>query len=255
VPQSVDRYRWQQAVCGEHGPKSPTGRLVLMVISLHMDAAGKNAWPSQATVAKRARVSRRTVVTHVKAAERDGWICRCIAGRTRQGWRLSAYEAQVPDAVYSTLREKPWETDPNWKGGERVSPLKGHQCEPAAPVQAERPERGANSAPGVVQPTTEGGATDAKPGESGAHKSFLPNPPYKSSLLGKGALARTGTFERFCDKGKPETDEEAKRKRSAIIADLLNKGFGSAEIPRFMHTSGVTLEEVQRVEASGARKR
>ena len=111
MPQPVDRYRWQQAICSEQGPQSATARLILLAVSLHMDSDGMNAWPAQRTLAKRALVSRRSIVTHLELAERDGWVKRYAARSGGHGWRLDGYEAVVPDDVYVTLPEKPWEAD------------------------------------------------------------------------------------------------------------------------------------------------
>lgn len=184
----VDRYTWQQAVCGEQGPKSSTARLVLLTVSLHMDAQGMNAWPSQATLARRACVSRRSVTTHLDQAQRDGWITRTTAGRNGQGWRLTGYEASVPDDVYRSLPERPWESDPEWKRGERPAPRNAYGGEAAAPPQS---ERGATDTADVAQLTTERGATGAEGGAPGAHESSLLNLPSESSLGVEGALAST----------------------------------------------------------------
>jgi DNA-binding Lrp family transcriptional regulator len=248
VPQSVDRFRWSQAVCSEQGPAGSITRLVLLVISLHMDADGTRAWPSQQTIASRARISRRSVVTHLESAEREGWVSRYVAGRNSQGWRLSGYKATVPDRVYPTLPDKPWDADPNWKRGERSDPPIPQRGEPSAQAQVEEPRRGVSGIGDVVKGLAVRCATGEKRGEPGAHKSSLLNLPSESSLRGNVRL-RAREFETFCEKEKPGEDQEADRRRSTTIADLLSKGYGAAEIPRLMHTSHVTLDEVLRVEA------
>jgi hypothetical protein len=111
VPQRIGVFEWQKAVCSEHGPSSSVARLILMVVSLHMDPDGGNAWPSQETIAERAAITSRCVVTHLGNAVRLGWLRRYTAGRTKQDWRLNGYEATVPDDVYPLL-----------KGAERHSP-------------------------------------------------------------------------------------------------------------------------------------
>src|SRR5262249_52269431 len=115
--QPVDVYAWRNAVLSDAGPPNPVMRLVLMAVSLHMRSDGTGAWPSQATLANRTAVSRRSVITHLEAAERDGWVRRYTAGRNGRGWRLCGYEAVVPTAVYWTLPERPWEADPTWRRG------------------------------------------------------------------------------------------------------------------------------------------
>jgi hypothetical protein len=245
----VDRYCWQQAICGKDGPQSSTARLLLLALSLHMDADGMNAWPSQATLARRALVSRRSVVTHLEAAERDGWVTRYAAGRNGKGWRLDGYEATVPDAVYAALPQRPWESDPTWRRGERAAPPYAHQgSERVAPpsstssstTNAIVAEGGANGARDVVQLTTEGGATGAERGERGAHESSLPNLPYESSLRGEGALTRTASPKRGCAKAEEED-------RRGKILLLTTKGYDAHDIAKLLSGSGVTVEEVQRV--------
>lgn len=154
MAQPVDRYSWQQAICGEQGPQNPIARLVLLIISLHMNAEGVNAWPSQETIARRALVSRRSVVKHLKIAERIGWVARHPAGFHKQGWRRDGYEAVVPDAVYNTIPERPWEADPQWRRGERGSP-------PSAPQIAAGGKRGEPDASNVVNLATKRGAPGA----------------------------------------------------------------------------------------------
>lgn len=124
MPNYVDRYRWLQAV-GDHGPPLPLARLILHTLGLHMQSDGTDAFPSQKTIARRACVCRRTVIEHLAAAEKSGWIERGIRGGEGQGWRLSAYRATVPDEVFPLLPEKPWESDPTWQRGASASPRRG----------------------------------------------------------------------------------------------------------------------------------
>ena len=222
MPKSVDRYRWQQAILSKTGPANATARLILISISMHMNSRGESAWPSQATIAMRAFVSRRSVVKHLEAAVRDGWISRYGAGRNGQGWRLSGYLAVVPDDVYDKLPERPWETDRQWKRGqpsERVAPA-------IAAAGESRPAT-------VVNVTAERGECGAKDGEPSAHKSSLLNLTNELSLKREGALSRIERGKRF---GEKEITDR--------IRTLGSAGFKVGDICKQLSQFGVTAEQV-----------
>lgn len=205
MPQPIDRYTWQQQVCGELGPANPTARLILMVISLHMNAQGENAWPSQATIAARARVTRRIVNKHLEIADRQGWLARYPAGRNGQGWRLDGYAAVVPDAVYDKLPEKPWEADATWQRSEPRSPP---QAIASGLLQAKGGERHASN---VVNGVQKGGERDDVkvvnhvltnlPSENLKSKKTLPK--------SERALARTAVVLNGLKKAKTSEEEAA----------------------------------------------
>lgn len=214
-----------------------------MCISLHMSAEGDNAWPSQDTIAKRALVSRRSVVKHLEIAERQGWIQRYCAGLTKQHWRRDGYTAVVPDDVYNTLPEKPWEADPQWRRGEARSPP---QCaegsEPAAQPHRETlrgtPEGGESRASKVVNGATKGGESGAKGGEPGSHKSSLLNLPSETIPKSECALARTALA-----KPLPERNQEAIRDR---IRKAIRMAPTADDASIRVMVQGATIEEVQR---------
>jgi hypothetical protein len=241
VPQPVDRYNWQQQVCGEHGPGSPTARLVLLAISLHMNAQGANAWPSQATIARRSCVSTRVVVKHLGIAERQGWLKRYEAGRNGQGWRLTGYEAVLPDHVYELLPERPWESDPKWQRREPRSP----------PL----PERGEQRAPNVVN-----GARERGEGERQNLMNHVPtnlpseNLPSRTKPKREGALARTTrverVFEKAMEKPKAETQEDCEGNRKLdVLLDLLSRGTTWSDCVLYTRSMGTTLNDVEKADA------
>lgn len=99
----MDRIKWRDAVASENGPQSPTTRLVLLVLSLHMDPRG-HAFPSTRLLSDRSGLSRRVVCEHLERAEADGWIARKMKGGG-QGWRRWTYTARTPDVVTDSHHE------------------------------------------------------------------------------------------------------------------------------------------------------
>lgn len=94
-----NRYGWVSAVLSESGPESPLTRLVLLVLAAHMSNVGLSCFPSIDTIARKARVSRRAVITHLKAAIVAGWLLK--TPRMMSGGRRSSneYVARVPAAA------------------------------------------------------------------------------------------------------------------------------------------------------------
>jgi len=245
VPQPVDVYAWRNAILSEDGPASPVARVALMALSLHMKADGTGAWPSQALVAARAGISERSVRRHLERAERDGWLERSRVRRAKgRAWYRTEYAACVPDAVYATLPERPWEADPKWRRqGAPVAATRGN----GRPKNAQEPANGAG------QPVTQArvpanGGNDDRPSFGRLTLPLNSSKNFPKNTSSEGALARTSGLKRFGDKGKEEKTKDEERRKTAAITDLLRKGFRSAEIPRLVW--GTTLEEVQRVEAS-----
>lgn len=193
-----------------------------------MDSQGGNAWPSQATLAKRALVTRRSVIHHLEIAERQGWIARHWAGRNGQGWRLTGYEATVPDEVYKSLPDKPWEADPTWERGERVSP----------PNPLLHRKGGESDAPKVVN-----GAQKVVNLTQKVVNDVHTNLPSESSLgiipKTEGALARTASVNPFSE---DEIRTKAKRLREA--------GMKAGEVLKALKQYHVTAEQVRQWEGA-----
>ena len=91
-------FQWRNLVCSEHGPKSTT-RLVLIVLSLHMNSDGGSCFPSVETVAKRAGISKRAVCEHLNLAATLGWITRFRKGESGRSWRKWHYQATIPNPL------------------------------------------------------------------------------------------------------------------------------------------------------------
>lgn len=89
---AIDLHGWRDRVASDDGPPSTT-RLVLLVLSLHMNRTG---WchPKVATVARRSSLSERIVSEHLREAARAGWIE--IGRRPGKLYRQRTYQACWP---------------------------------------------------------------------------------------------------------------------------------------------------------------
>lgn len=70
------REAWRQRVMSPDGPPSLARRAVLMALSVHLRLDGTGAYPSLRRIAECCHASVNTVVTHLRIAEREGWIRR-----------------------------------------------------------------------------------------------------------------------------------------------------------------------------------
>lgn len=97
---------WMWLMASEHGPESPTTRLVLHTLALHMSAKGDSCWPSLDTIAEESGLSRRAVQDNIAAAIESGWITKEeIPLRNGQAWRKMHYFAEIPDGKEVVLIE------------------------------------------------------------------------------------------------------------------------------------------------------
>lgn len=89
-------FEWRNAILSSD--LHPTMRLVLMVISTHMNQNGGSAFPSQKTIAKEAGICVRMVKYHLKAAANTGWVKRSLyPNPSGQGWRRTHYGISIPE--------------------------------------------------------------------------------------------------------------------------------------------------------------
>lgn len=92
-------FTWRAAITSEYGPPSPSTRLVLLTLSLHMDDQGKSCFPTIETLMKETGLSNRAVITHLRQAEQDGCFRKTSGVFKGQRWRHSVYEATIPAAA------------------------------------------------------------------------------------------------------------------------------------------------------------
>ena len=85
-----DLNRWRRRVISDAGPKQSTMRLLLLVLATHSDA-NLVCYPSERTLAAETALTVRSVRTHLKAAECDGWISRTPAAFKRGRWWHTVY--------------------------------------------------------------------------------------------------------------------------------------------------------------------
>lgn len=216
MPEPVDLFVWRNAIASKHGPRLATTRHILLTLSLPMHADGTGAYPSQKTLAERCLVTRRTVITHLELAERDGWLVREPGPKGGKGWRLTSYSAVVPEHVYDQLPQRPWEADHEWQRGERPSPAQ-------AVAKRREDHRGETDTAKVVNGTRDRGEPDAYRGEPDATVILPLNS--SSVILPKreGALARTPPSEKTTSKKSSKKKTKTTKTTNGLvsIADLL----------------------------------
>jgi len=86
-------FAWRRAIASERGPASGLTRLVLLAMSLRMDASGGSCFPSIATLATDTALSERSVMRHIEQAIRQGWITKRKRRRQGRGWNSFEYFA------------------------------------------------------------------------------------------------------------------------------------------------------------------
>jgi hypothetical protein len=99
----VNLFEWRKAIVSEYGPK-PTTRLVLLVLSLHMDKEGDRCFPSTKALERETGLSERSVCTHLIMAEKTGWIKKEVCGLSGQGWKRHKYIASIPEKVLKEVQ-------------------------------------------------------------------------------------------------------------------------------------------------------
>lgn len=225
VDEYFDLHNWRNAVASPQGPVNDTTRLVLLALSLHMNPQGV-AWPSQETLVERTALSRRTVQTALRRAERDGWIVRSLQDQPGQRWRLTRYRAVFPG--YVDPPAKPWDREP-WRhsedeAGATTAPRSssGEQeagaaiAPPSTPPAAAEPRRWRNNCTEVAQPLLEGGANDDQKVAQPLRTNYPEN--YPENCPREGALTRTGD-ERASDDTHRVLNIEAWREWLAYRSD------------------------------------
>lgn len=233
-----DKWQWLSLIASKHGPRDATTRHVCHVLALHMNQHGGNAWPSQAHLAMRSRLSERAVRTHLKKAEKAGWLTVYPKWRKGHGWKLHEYQASVPTEIEAEISAHPWEEDPTWQ---RPEPRSGSSDvgQPLAAVtngqrpepDAQRPERGSTTC-GTSRPNV----------RNDVPTNYPLTLPINSSE--EGALASEHTTQGFKKFGEGEKSPEPSANRQQGIgkaAKMFGEEKGDYELARL---SGTTADEV-----------
>lgn len=91
--------RWKWAIL--RSPLPSRAKLVCLVIGLHMDSSGRNAFPSANTLATLCSCDRSTVFRWLKAAEEEGFLERVRRYNASNIYRprFPASTSQIPDST------------------------------------------------------------------------------------------------------------------------------------------------------------
>lgn len=89
-------FTWRALITSIDGPRSATTRLVLLVLSLHMNKLGQSCFPSIELLACESGLSRQSVIKHLEIAVRGGWLGRRPFRRPGKAWRSTEYFAIWP---------------------------------------------------------------------------------------------------------------------------------------------------------------
>ncbi len=90
------------AIQSPRGPTRATTRNVLL--TLHsFGNPGCNCWPSHVEIAKRARNCVRTIQTHLKYAEHEGWIVRRRRWNPGSRQYHTVYLLRIPELLPETV--------------------------------------------------------------------------------------------------------------------------------------------------------
>jgi len=253
VAVECERWQWRELVASEHGPADPSTRLVLFVLALHMNQSGDNAFPSQATIARRAGLSERSVRTHLGLAENGGWIKVFNKPRKGQAWFVHEYLATIPDELAQFCTSKPWEDDPTWQraensagrpsngvdkssvNGRHPAILAGHPA-----ILAQRPAN-ASGTPGKFCRN----ARQGLPTNSSSNSSM--NPSINTPMEG-AALERITGSKTVNKTGLKEKPEEKKASKEERIRKAIQgfKDFGDGDIAKIARVSVAEVAEIRR---------
>lgn len=117
-------FDWRSAVASPYGPASSTTKHVLLTLSLHMSAAGDSCFPTIELLVEESGLSKRAVLTNLKAAAEQGWITkREMPQANTMGWRRIEYFASIPAGVEEKVMA--WRTQRRERGARNAPPKRG----------------------------------------------------------------------------------------------------------------------------------
>ncbi|ODT26156.1 MAG: hypothetical protein ABS54_07710 [Hyphomicrobium sp. SCN 65-11] len=116
-------YRAPTPKIAAHG-LAPLTRLVLLAVLDHVRDMSNGAWPSEKTLAKKTAMVRRSIGTHIRAAEKAGWLQREKRPKRRGQFGGNLYVLAIPPAArhehempmasasdHGHLAPRPWAND------------------------------------------------------------------------------------------------------------------------------------------------
>lgn len=99
-------FTWRDIVRDkDFGPKLANTRFVLFSLSFFMNEHGNNCFPSIETLKDETRLSRPTIIKHLKLAIKEGWIKREYRGQGGQGWKLYKYIPVIPKDIVKMVKQ------------------------------------------------------------------------------------------------------------------------------------------------------
>jgi hypothetical protein len=101
---TVTLWGWLKAV--QKSDLSATTKLVLFNLSIYMNDAGKECFPSTETQSKDTSLSERAVCTHLKKAVDAGFLIKNKRGFKGQEWLRNEYTATYPQSYPQTYPQK-----------------------------------------------------------------------------------------------------------------------------------------------------
>ena len=264
MARAVSPWTWGKAL-RDQGPEEWGFLLVMHTLRTYMDRDGF-AFPSQATLARGARMHVKTVRRHLKRAEQLHWIGIARAGRGQKGWRLFAYRCCVPDSVVlgekdamlaDALSGVTGDVDPPERRDTIVSPPNPNGKDsivsppPSVPVvkyPVKPPKVGKASEPSWGNSSVSWGHSAPIVGtQLQPTKSALRTLASKTHALeGQGAIAPTAFENEILEGPRPKPEDDKLSRIRRVLAQFPAEG--DSTIRRFV--SGATLEEVQRVRRS-----
>lgn len=87
----------------------PTTRHLLLTLSVRMDKFGSNCFPSIETLCKETGLSNRSVIDHLRLAERSGWLVVAKRGFVDRRWSRNEYSAALPSQEGSERGSPPYQ--------------------------------------------------------------------------------------------------------------------------------------------------